>query len=486
MVKDKGFWAAAVLSLAAFCFWAAILSYKFFHFGYYDWDLAYFSQAMWDLAHGSTHVSLFDCEFFANHANIIACLLVPFYNFFAHPLVLVFLKTASYAGASFVLYLLVKEKLGGPAAFLFLWLYLIYPANVFGLTYEFDFESLSPVFLVLAYYFYTKERWAGFMICSAVLVLIKENLPLVVLAFSIHGFFTKKDKLRWGLIPFVFALASFYILVFVFMPLMAGRPPGSLHPYYIVHDYGAWGGSFQGILLSILTHPIKMWQGLTTPLNLSWLSAIFGPFAYIPYLAPGTLFLISPIILQHLLSAAPQEHYIKFAYVMPIAPFIFLAAAQVLGYFGNKTARLILLCLIMVLNLITFNIAAVHLKVRYMDRYMLQESSIMTRHRQELVDMIPKNAAVVATTVFLAPLSQRRELYAFFKIFERSYQTKAWSFQLPQSVQYALIDFHDPLLLYNLTYHHDFTMEHLKSFFRSAHWVVLRKYGHVVLYKRKG
>ena len=165
--KDRMDIVALALCLFAFSFWVVLLSYKFTHFGYYDWDLAFFSQGMWNLSHGSGHVSLFDTNFFSNHANLIAYLILPIYRIFPHPLTLVFLKVISYVTAAFVLYVLAKEKLGPVAAILMLWLYLTYPPNVFGLLYEFDFESLAPGLLMLIFYFYVKDHWQGFLICAA-------------------------------------------------------------------------------------------------------------------------------------------------------------------------------------------------------------------------------------------------------------------------------------------------------------------------------
>ena len=86
---------AFILCLFACILWVILLSYKYFHFGYDDWDLAYFSQSMWDLSHGISYNSLFDANFFSNHDNLIAYLVLPIYQVFQHPLILIFLKVFS-------------------------------------------------------------------------------------------------------------------------------------------------------------------------------------------------------------------------------------------------------------------------------------------------------------------------------------------------------------------------------------------------------
>lgn len=50
---------AVFLTCCVIVCWFGILFYKYQHFGYYDWDLAYFAQAMSNLTHGSLYVSIF-------------------------------------------------------------------------------------------------------------------------------------------------------------------------------------------------------------------------------------------------------------------------------------------------------------------------------------------------------------------------------------------------------------------------------------------
>jgi len=474
------------LCLLAFSFWVYLLNYKFFHFGYYDWDLAFFAQGMWNLSHGSGYVSLFDVQLLANHANLIAFFVIPLYKIFPHPLTLVFLKVASYVTAAFVLYLLTKEKLGGTIAVLFLLFYLFYAPNIIGMLYEFDFESLAPAFLMLIFYFYVKDRWLGFMICAGILFLIKENLPLIVLAFSIHGLFTKKDKIRFGVIPGILSLASFFLLVFVFIPRMSGGAIGDGHSYYIGHNYQGLGGSVGGVLSSIIFHPIKIWQYILTSQNINFLVAIFAPFLTLPLFTPGILFLISPILLQHLLSSGVQEHSIRFAYVLTIAPFLFLATIGTLKVFYEKSRKVYnsILILLVFFNIVYFFLNVSEMKQRFMliqDRDQTQE---MVFDRWELVQMVPPDASVVASFSFLAPLSQRKNLYAFHKIYDPSYQNDQYSYVLPSKVQYALIDFNDPWLLYDLKVYPVFTKNRLSNFFIQNKWIVKRRYGKIILFER--
>ncbi len=477
---------AFVLCLFVFLFWALLLTYKFYHFGYYDWDLAYFAQGMWNLCHGSVQVTVFGTNFFSNHANLIAYLILPIYKVFPHPLTLVYLKIASIVMAAFVLYVMAKEKLDPKTAILVLFLYLIYAPNIFGVIYEFDFESLAPVFLMLILYFYVKERWLGFLSCAAILVLIKENMPFIILAFSIHGLFTKKDKIRFGVIPGIFALISFYLLVYVFIPYMANLPIGKQIPFYYLGDnYKDMGGSASGIISSMIFHPFKTLHYLMTPLNFGFLVAIFNPLMYLSLGSPGILFLISPVFLQHLLSASVTEHEIRFAYVLTMAPFLFLAAVETLRllYKNFRKEYYLTLVLLVIVNAVILTINFHVFKERFVGKEAWQETKEDVQDQWKLVHLIPPEASVVASFSFLAPLSQRADLYTFYHMYDPKYQNDQWSYQLPSNVRYALIDRLDPWLLKEDNY--PLAQERVRKFFNSGGWKVHKKYGRFCLYERE-
>ncbi len=481
--KDPMDVAALALCLFAFFCWVILLSYKYFHFGYQDWDLAFFAQGMWNLIHGSGYVSVFDTNFFANHANLIACLVIPLYKVFPHPLTLVFLKVLSYVAAAFILYTLAKEKLGSRTALIFLCLYLLYVPNVMGIFYEFDFESLAPAFLMLIYYFYVKDRWVGFLICAVILILIKENLPLIILAFSIHGLFVKKDKVRWAVIPGILALVSFYLLVFVFIPYVSGKPIGEENPYYIGQNYKDLGGSIGGVFYSFIFHPIKFLRYVMTPINLNFLLIILAPFICLPLARPGILFLISPILFQHLLSSFRTEQSVFYAYVLTIAPFFFLATIESLSSLYKRARRTfhIILALLLLFNFIYFFLNLQEMGKRFMPEGVQSEE--MTRDRWELFHMIPPDASVIASFSFLTPLSQRKDLYAFYKIYDFRYQNGPGAFVLPVTVQYALIDFDDPWLVHRMNGQPG-VRSRLNKFFIQYKWKVIKRYGKIMLYNR--
>ncbi len=479
--KDKNNWFALGLLLALFVFWAFLLTKKYFFFGYYDWDLAFFHQATWNLLHGSSYSSLFDVNFFGNHSNLIVFLCLPLYALIQHPLTLVFLKLFSFFGGAYILYLLAKEKLGPMLAVLLMFLYCFYSPNMFGLIYEFDYESLSPIFLFGLIYFFEKKLFKQFILTAVGLMLIKENMPFIVMTFSIYALFSRgRNRLLWAFIPFALASVMFYILVYIFIPFCRGQ---EMHPYLGL--YTQFGGSTPlGVILNILIHPARIFSFLTKPVNMNFLFELFGPLIYLPFLSPHVLFLILPILSQHLLSASSTEHSIHYQYALSVAPFLYWGTVKALAFLKFRIRPsffYFIISLMALVHLYSLNNSQADIKARMNIR-----KDPLNGFRWEAVKAIPERSAVIASFDFLAELSGRKNLYAFYKVYDDRFQNSAKPFMVPEKVSYALIDFKDGWLLNDFYDEPEITAARIQKFFFSGAWSVEKAAEDIVLFKREG
>lgn len=427
---------ALATTFAVAAAWAALLAYRFFHFGYYDWDLAFFAQAMHNLAHGSTRSSIFGINYFANHANFVSLLLLPVWFAAPHPLTLVGLKILSVCGAGWIVYVVARDMLGGLAAYLVLLLFLAYPPNLFGVLYEFDMESVAPALLAGMFYCFLKDRWRVFAALAVVTILVKENLPLVVAGFGVLGLWKKHDRVRWGLAPIVAGLASFWLLAAVVVPWFANGEMSGNHQY-IAH-YGHWGNALGGALGAILSDPWGAIRWIFLPADYPWFIDTAGVFLFAPFLAAPEMIPACPLILQHLLSSVGNEHKIFFAYLLPIAPFIFFGLVHALAFVRRRAPRLVLPALLVATALVGIRVGH-HwdgLRTRYLPEYASQWSSA----RSELMARVPAGAPVIAAKPFLARMWDRSDLYPFYKVFAPEHNAPGAEFVVPDNVRFALLD----------------------------------------------
>jgi uncharacterized membrane protein len=461
-------------------FWTAALYFKLQNFGYYDWDLAYFCQGMWQLLNGSLHVSLFDKNFFGNHANFIAVLIAPLYKVFPFPLTLLFLKILSVAAAGWVIFRVAVKEIGEQYALWVLLLFFMYAPNIFGILYEFDMESLAPGILALAYYFYYESRWKPFMVMLVLAVLIKENIPLVVAMFGVHGLLTREDKWKWGVCPLVLGMASFFFIVKAAIPFFAGKPAGSAHPYAFLYRH--IGASFTDVFFDFLRQPLLFLKKFLYFQDLFWVYDLVGVLLFLPLLAGGVLLLIAPLFLQHFFSSALPEHQIYFFYAMTMAPFIFLALVRALSWVQKRyPAKMIfvmlLLCLLSVFALKRY-------WVDFQGCYSPENTRQWNEVRRYLLAMIPPDKPVIATFSFLPYLANRKGLYAFHKVYTTKADRKGRFFKVPDNVRWAILDHSDMFYQLRAEDDKDFVKERIDAFFKEGRWVQVAQQGPLFLFRR--
>jgi len=469
------------LCVAALVTWLFVLIRKYYYFGYSDWDLAFFTQGMWNLLHGSQYSSLFGLKLFANHSNFIAIILLPVFALFTHPMTLVILKLLSYVSGAYVLFLIGKDKIGTVCSLFIIVLYLIYPSNIFAMAYEFHFESLSPLFLFLLFYFFEKKRYRNFIVAALITILIKENMPLIITAFGIYALFTKgRNKIKWGVIPIVLGFISFYLLTSVIIPHIAGS---NTHTH--IAYYQSYGKTPVGIIFSILKNPFQIIGVILRPQNIKLLSALFFPVAYLSLLSPHILFLCSPLFLQHLLSGAATQHTPIYHYYISLTPFIFIACIYSLKLFKRilpgrfkkwgAPCLIVLMLIFSVTQLMEYK-NIIHFRTAF-------KKDHLHAYRQHFLKSIPKDASVIASFDFLAPLSMRKNLYSFHKIFDNQYQTPTSQFKPPANTKYALIDLNDGWLLADFKTYRRLVALRIQNFLEDG-WSVTNAAENIILLTR--
>jgi hypothetical protein len=107
--------------------------------------------------------------------------------------------------------------------------------------------------------------------------------------------------------------------------------------------------------------------------------------------------------------------------------------------------------------------------------------------KQDMLDKIPAQAPVIASSIFLPELSNREHLFGFYKIYqERNVQSDLGKkFSMPGNVHYALIDFQEKLLKKTVSdVGPQVVGQRIGNFLRNYHWKVVQSYGSIVLLER--
>ncbi len=481
VLKQRGI---IYLLTVVFLMYAAAVIYKYYDLGYRDWDLAYFSQGMWNLKQGSLYVSVTGIRFFADHAQLIAYLVLPFYALASHPLFLLLSKVVFFILSGYVFYLLTVEHVPTRWALCWTVIYLFYPANIFAMLYEFTFESYACFFLLLMVLFFQRDQFRAFVITSILACLVKENIPLILVMFGVYSLWAKPGQWKWFVYSFFVGLVSFLFFVQFLIPLMRQTP---VHVFWLRYEH--LGHSPREVVAALFNLP-KIIPYIFSPINKAYLLDLFGPLVGFMIISPAWMFMVLPILLQHLLSGHWPEHTIYYHYGMTLMPFIAYAAFKGFVLLRNKGRRkwMFFLTGMMTLAALFYPIGFSKDICAALDTH----RDGLSQERWAMVRSIPDDAGVVATFDFLAPLSMRKDLYAFHKVYHDYFQDKrllnrtglnmGHPFVLPANVHYALIDHADPWLRDALSRNPKVISKRVRDFLKE--WRPIKRVGRIILYRR--
>jgi len=132
---------------------------------------------------------------------------------------------------------------------------------------------------------------------------------------------TNYQQIMIGLFLFLFGLCYFYLLVSYVFPALTGKKG-----YLSTSAFSWMGNSLREIILFITTHPLTILKEvLRTPEKFFYLVAVFGPFLFIPFLAPLYLIPAVPILAISLLSHNPNHYGYAHHYTAGLIAPIFMA-----------------------------------------------------------------------------------------------------------------------------------------------------------------
>jgi len=431
----------AVVTLAAV--YGLVFSYlgylKYQAFSYHDWDMAVYASFCHNAWRGNFFSSLLGAPFFGNHLNLLLLPVVPLYALWHSPCTLLVLQAFALAAAALPLYAIAKKSVGPVAAAVCALLFLVHPAVHYTNLNEFHPETFFPVLFFSAFYFMIQGRTVWMLVFAGLCLLLKENLALMIAPLGLYAALAHKNKLGWALMAA--STAWFFVAVlFIIPPLNQG-----IIGYYNI--YPGFGDTPGAILKYAALHPVTVLQTMLRPEKMLYVVHLLMPLCFLPLLGAGVAWMAVPILGQHLLSGRPTECSMAYYYSIEILPALFVGSIygfRILSRFlASPRSRGIALALI--------GAAALGVSVQTgpfsADRATINRREFtmdyLDLERARLTRAVPPDAPVAATFEFLPRLSARKELYSFHYAYTGHSILSKTPYELPDSVEYALVDFDD-------------------------------------------
>jgi uncharacterized membrane protein len=385
--------------------------FRHWHFGSNAYDLGIQDQALW-------HYSRFEAPActISGYANLLGdhftpavALLAPLYWIYRGPETLLVAQALLLTLPMVPLFFFAQKRLGSRAAYALAVVYSVLGGVQSAAEFDFHEVSLASAFLGLALYFYDEKKDRLFFACLLVVMMAKEDMILLAVAFGLLMAFQGRHKTGIALCLCAFAL--FALEVTVVIPWLAAPHQGYEH-----WAYTALGPTPFTALQTCLLHPFRvMGTFFSSSTKCGTLFALFVPFFFTGLFSPFA-FLTVPLLAERLLSDNPTFWGFNYAhYTAVVSVVIAFASADGLGRLatrmknpdsrGRLIGRLTLGMLVINLALLPVTHYSKLSALFKPSFYDLTESDLTGR---QALNLIPPEASVLSQSPIVPHLSERQ------------------------------------------------------------------------------
>jgi uncharacterized membrane protein len=185
--EDKYFIALVVICALLIIYWVSFQSYRYDKFisGYYDIG-AYVSSYYWHVHGLQYYPNILDYIVFGNHISLFSLFIVPVFAIYQRPITLYLMQDIVLMFTALVVYFVSSDLLkSNKIGFAFAVAFLINPATIGLLSFDFHVELFTALFYILSFYFYMKQKPTYFIISYVLLLSILEVEPVVGLSLLV-------------------------------------------------------------------------------------------------------------------------------------------------------------------------------------------------------------------------------------------------------------------------------------------------------------
>lgn len=287
-------------------------------------DLGIFDQAVWQLGRLEAPASsLKDLpSLFGDHFSPILVALAPLGACDCGPAPLIVAQALLIAASVVPVVLFARPRLGARGALLLGVGYGLFCGIQSAVAFDFHEVAFAPALIAWAALFADREHWRRALLCVLALLLVKEDLAFVVLAFG--AWFALQRRGREAIVCLVAGALWYASVTREVIPHFADGKPFS---YWSYDQVGRNPGD---ALRNAVVHPLQTAKLFVTPgEKLRTLAVLFGAFAFLPLLSID-LVLVAPLLAERMFSSNAKYWTLQDHYSLMIAPVLAIGAARAL------------------------------------------------------------------------------------------------------------------------------------------------------------
>ncbi len=431
--------------------------YKHQQFESSGFDLGILDQAIWLMSRSEAPVSTImgAMHIFGDHFNPIILSFIPFYWLVPKIEILFLIQAILVALSIFPIFYLAKGYFGQLIAVLVLFFYITYWPLQEGINFDVHDLAFSLPFVAYALYFLAKDKIINYLICLALLLLVKENMALLVVFFGLYNTIFSKYRLL-GLIIIFFGLLWFFLTILVLMPYFSG---GIAYQHWLYQDLG---DDLITSLLAVFHNPfLPLKLIVNSQIKIDLLNLIYKPSYYLSFFSPINILNV-PLITGQLLSNSETFLSTKNHHWLPIAPLATISMLDTVNrlnlVFKKPLFKKIFTCLVFSIILFTQLNKFSETPLYRLTRREFYQPYAYLKIVREIKLLIPPDASILTQNSIIPHFSQRKSIYIIGlyeeEKFEADYilisdKVDAWPYNsFPEMLQdnLTLIESYQPIL----------------------------------------
>ncbi|MGI6202856.1 MAG: DUF2079 domain-containing protein [Eubacteriales bacterium] len=357
---------------------------------------------------------------FKVHISPIYYLILPFYALFPSPLTLQIAQAVILASGVLPIYLLCKKKgLSDKYGFAFSLIYALYPALSGGCFYDIHENCFLAPLILWTLYFFECRKFAAMFVSAALVLLVKEDAPVYTAFIGIYMLFSGSNagqedentfyrRHRCKINGIILFCASLVYFLFAAYYLNTHGQGVMAYRYENFLDFGQNG--LLDFVRNVIVNPALVFgESFDMAEKIAFLLLMLAPLAFLPVMTakPARFILLLPMLLVNHMSDYQYQYSIWFQYVFGSLAFLFYLAIVNAAELGERARR----CAVLVsaaAAAVAFSGTSLT-KLYYIDKY--KEEYEDNRRITEILEAIPADASVKASSFLVPKLAQRDEIY---------------------------------------------------------------------------
>jgi uncharacterized membrane protein len=404
----------SLMILAYAIVFTAITLDQYNMFWYGNFDLGIPDQGIWLLSQFKTpYLTTRGLHLFGDHTSFIHILVAPLYWIWDDVRALLILHTVTLAAGALPVYLIARDRFESnwiPLAFSFC--YLLYPAvHYSNLDQGYHYETFMVPFTLFGYWFLMHAKYGAYYVMFFLSLICKEEISFSYILFGIYVFFVFNKRV--GAVTTVSSVIWVLLVMNVFFPYF--NTEGA---FYTGRTLGSFGKTTPEKAKN-LVNPVFMFNKVVTMKNLKYFMGVLFPTAFLVFHDLPS-FAVSASFYLNLITDWPYAHELRYHYVTPIIPFVFISVINGVGRYRKRRGVVYGLLLLFVVTTFVSNeyIGPGEAKISNRERIWDTVMKGGVPHGEFadillLMDEIPSDARVSASYNFVSHLSHRERIYMF-------------------------------------------------------------------------